>query len=111
MDFLKIPADIEEPITHIKVKANDFRGMAKAIGAEYIERVRVGENTSIAMDDMGRMLGRPANVRASRMYPGTIAGDALYGIEAFVGDGVDWISATESELRAAFAKDAHEGDE
>lgn len=101
--MLLIPADIDAPIVYKKFPDNDFRGMAAAIGAEYIERVRVGPEEALLVDEEGLLTDKPLNVRASVLY-GTrrhgqpIMGDALFGIEEMTVDGADWTNTGAPEL-------------
>lgn len=78
-------------------------GMRREVNAEWIERVKVGEDWALAVDDSGLVLGKPVNERASVLYGirwhgAPIAGAALLGREGFVGDGVDWVDTDESAL-------------
>lgn len=103
--MLRIPVDGDLEL----VDVGDFRDMAAKIGAEYVERVRVGEEWSLAVDDSGLILGRAENRRATLLYnyaftavyPGSptqpICGDVLLGREGFVGDGLDWIDTVEAD--------------
>jgi hypothetical protein len=87
------------------VDADTWQAAAAAIGASYIEAVTVGRDWSMAVDEDGRMIGRPLNPRASQLY-GTprhgqpILGDVLLGREAIVDGGRDWV---DTDHRAALA--------
>lgn len=86
------------------VEAPDFRAMAALIGADYIERVRVGAEWALAVDETGSFQRKPINHAASVLYGAQrhavpIHGDALLGLEDFVEDGVDWIDTDEDHAR------------
>jgi hypothetical protein len=96
--FVLIPADIEKPLSI--TGALGSVQMAKVIGAQYIERVRISETLAMAVDDSGAILRRPVNERASILYGSRwhgnyICGDAILGVEDFVGfragAGIDWV--------------------
>lgn len=106
--MLLIPTNGAKEISVHRFSSDDWRGMAAAIGAQYIERVRVAENIAMAVDEEGLMDARKKfNPRASLLY-GTprhgspIMGDALFGIEGMATEGVEWIDADEHELHFHF---------
>lgn len=108
--FLHIPARFGWANTsYVTFEDGDFRGMAKAIGADYIERVRVGPEESLAVDEEGLYTDKQVNEVASNLY-GTylhghpIIGDVLFGIEAMTIEGMDWTGASEAEVRMHFAR-------
>lgn len=103
--MLLIPADIIDPITYVHFPDGDFRAMAKMVGGQYIERVRISETMSLAVDDEGLIRGAHVNPRASLMYGirqhgQPICGPALLGIEEMTPEGVDWTNASADELYA-----------
>jgi hypothetical protein len=87
-----------------------LEGMRQVINPDephmLIERVRVGIDWSLAIDEAG--LYHPpvvVNPRASRLYGyeqhgQPIVGNALLAKESFVGGGVDWVDTDEEEARA-----------
>lgn len=97
--MLLIP--VEGPVT--ETDAPTFTDMRTRIGCDYLERVRVGDDYSIAVDEDGHAKGLPINARASLLY-GThkhgvpILGDVLLAREAMVGDGIDWVDCDLAEL-------------
>lgn len=84
MKAVLIPVDMTEPITQVDVD-NDWRSLAKAIGAQYIECVRVfpGDNLAagrpiLVVDESGAITqGRERNARASALHPSGLWGPAL----------------------------------
>lgn len=74
-----IPADNTVDITEVDVDLNDFRAVAKAIGSEYIEGVRIMDpDHYLFVDETGRVTGKPLNGRASLLYRGgPLCGDVL----------------------------------
>lgn len=100
--MLLIKAD-GSPVEVVEVRSID--DMARVIDAEHIERVRVAEDVSLAVDE-GFLFGdKPLNVTASVMY-GTprhgspIKGDVLLGIEAYAGAGISWVDCDNLHDRA-----------
>jgi hypothetical protein len=98
--FIFVPADNDSPLTITVALAHER--MAKRIGAQMIERVRISETLSMAVDESGAIpaLNRPVNWRASilygvRVHGHPIHGDALVGVEVHVGfganAGIDWV--------------------
>lgn len=97
-----IPADVAKGVEYIE--SMESRDMGKRIGAGMIERVRVGPNESLAVDEEGLYTSKTLNVRASVLY-GTpqhgapIMGDVLFGIEHQTMDGLDWAETDEVTLK------------
>jgi hypothetical protein len=76
---LVIPVNGDEAY-EVVVDGEDFRSLAAAIDAEYIELVRIADRAHyLVVDETGLLTNRPVNPRASRLYPGPtgIRGDAL----------------------------------
>lgn len=99
--MLLVPVDGDVSLVDV---GTGLDGMRKAIGADWIERVRVGEDWALAVDEEGRLSDKQVNRRASALYGyryhGTpIMGDVLLGREGFVGDGVDWLDVDESVIQ------------
>ena len=101
------------------VVAESFAQMKALIVADTIERVRVGIDWALCVDESGRYTDKPVNPRASILYGvqmhGTpIVGDALLGMEGFVSEGdpmtagVDWIDTSEEQARAFLRERAAE---
>ena len=99
--MLLIPADGSDCKV---VRPDGWQQMAAQIGAPLIERVRVAEDASLAVDEEGRYRAEPVlNERASLLYGihrhgQPIVGDALFGVEGMVGDGVGWIDTSADDL-------------
>lgn len=99
-----IPVDGSD-VMLAQVRAGDIAGMAELIGAEYVERVKVADGWSMALDEEGLIRGRDDNGRAQALYPGRIVGDALLAREAIVGDGcLDWVDTTPGDLLVFLAE-------
>lgn len=79
----------------------------RSAGRYLIERVRVGEDWALAVDEEGRYRENPiVNPVASMLYGtlshGTpIVGPAVLIKEGFGGDGIDWVDSTPEEMLAA----------
>jgi hypothetical protein len=76
---LVIPVNGDE-VYEVVVDGEDFRSLASAIDAEYIELVRIPDRAHyLVVDETGLLTNQPVNPRASRLYPGPtgIRGDAL----------------------------------
>lgn len=100
-----IPADLALPLFIVDV-TGDYRTIAKAIGASYVERVRItltpSDHLTMAVDEEGLNTDKRANPRASRLYSGSlfgwpIRGDVLIMREAYVGDGLDWVDLVDAD--------------
>lgn len=97
--MLLIPAD--GPVT--EVNAPTFEQMRHHLGDAYIERIRIDEEHSLAVDEDGHAKGLPINPRASLLY-GThkhgvpIVGDVLLARDGFVDDGIDWVDSDPVDL-------------
>ena len=81
-------------VTDVQSKRLD--AMRRLIGAEWIERVRVGDSLSLAVDEEGIRNFKVPNPRASVLYgQGRVGewiyGDALLAKEGRTHDGVDWL--------------------
>ena len=80
----RVSANAGEPVELIRIK-NDWRAMAKAIGCEYIERVKTWVDGVIIITDESGWLKRGPNGEepklnervSGKLYPGNIAGTAL----------------------------------
>lgn len=86
------------------VRPNGVEEMAALVGGRYVERVRVADDASLAVDEEGLYGPDPVlNPRAALLY-GThrhgapIVGPALFGVEGMVGDGVGWIDTDADDL-------------
>lgn len=95
-----IPVEGEARLVEVGPDMNTIKDL---IGADWIERVRVGDSWSLAVDDSGLVIGKPVNPRASVLYGikwhgASIRGDVLLGREGFVADGVDWLDSDEAAL-------------
>ena len=93
-----IPADLDQPIRVVDV--GDCRGIAKAVAAQYVERVRCvlthDLNLTLAVDEEGWFRDHPlVNSRARMLYPGALVGDVLVLRESFAGGGMDWVDLAE----------------
>lgn len=91
------------------VEADTWKQAATAIGASYIEVVTVARDWSLAVDEDGRMTGRPINRRASQLYGSPrhgqpIVGDVLLGREALVDGGRDWVDTDHDAVVAFLAE-------
>ena len=88
-----IPADPATPCRIIDLAAGDYRAMASAIDAEYIERVRTPVPSMVlGVDESGALKGLPENMRVSGyLYP-SIFGDVLLMSEGMTGDGLDFVT-------------------
>ena len=102
MRALKIPADNGAPMEIVDIDVRDYREAVKAIGggAQYIERVVIGDGTARRrFEDMAMIVdgegaldapfnGRqPHNLRASYLYGTHIHGGRVYGNVLLVGEG------------------------
>lgn len=105
MRALKIPADNGAPMEIVDIDVRDYREAVKAIGggAQYIERVVIGDGTAhricrrfedmvMIVDEEGALEetgnGRqPHNLRASYLYGTHIHGGRVYGNVLLVGEG------------------------
>ena len=102
MRALKIPADDGAPMEIVDIDVRDYREAAKAIGggAQYIERVVIGDATArrkfedmvMIVDEEGALEKtgngcQPHNLRASYLYGVHIHGGRVYGNVLLVGEG------------------------
>lgn len=72
---LLIPAEMHKEVTEVEV---DLNNMTEVIGAINIEYVRtIFEDVRLVVDEIGRLIDRPFNLRATAFYKGGIVGDAL----------------------------------
>lgn len=96
------------------VDVGHARKVKEVLGVDVVERVRVGADWSIAVDESGSLRpDRKVNEVASVAYGvrrhGTlIYGNVLLGKEALTGEGpdmgIDWVDADESEIQACLAE-------
>lgn len=70
---------VEGEAAEVDVDVDDFTDMASAIGADYIEFVRIADPAHrLIVDETGRLTGREVNRRvAYGQYPDVIVGDVL----------------------------------
>ena len=102
MRALKIPADNGAPMEIVDIDVRDYHEAAKAIGggAQYIERVVIGDGTArrrfedmvMIVDEEGALeetgnRRQPHNLRASYLYGAHIHGSRVYGDVLLVGEG------------------------
>lgn len=100
MIALLVPADAALPCRLIDVM-DDWRTLAEAIGAEWIEHVRswAGHGLALVVDETGLLTDRPINTRVTGvLYPGAIAGDVLVCREVHEPDGADYSDLTPKML-------------
>ena len=57
---LLVPADPDQKISLVTVE-NGWRSLARAVGAEYFERVTVTKTMKLVVDESGRLNGSPIN--------------------------------------------------
>lgn len=80
MRALLIPADDQAPrLVDLAYDGTDYRAVAEAIGATWVEYVNTHVlGVALIVDEEGFLVDRPANRFVSwRLYPGLIAGDVL----------------------------------
>lgn len=122
MRAVLIPVDPLEAITDLDV-AGDWRSLAAAVGADYIERVSLfGGDLDLgypvlAVDESGLLNGAAYNARASALYPGPLHGPVLVvgekwvdgdddsgpdfvGLEDIPQRGETWVGWVESQVQA-----------
>lgn len=90
------------------VRPDGWQEMAALVGGGLVERVRVAEDAALAVDEEGRFRPEPrVNERASLLYGihrhgVPIVGDALFGVEGMVGEGVEmgvgWVDTDADDL-------------
>ena len=101
-EVLLIPTAV--PARMVTVAAGDFRSMAQAIGAEYVEHVRTPlPGVAMLVDEEGLLRGRDESPVAGILYPGRIVGDVLVGSEVYVDGGIDVGTLTPEHLQAVSA--------
>lgn len=95
-----IPADPATPCRIVDLAAGDYRAMASAIGAEYIERVRTPVPSMVlGVDESGALKGLPENMRVSGyLYP-SVFGDVLILSEDLTDDGIDFVDLADDHER------------
>lgn len=83
----------------IEVDVNDWRALAKAIGSEYIERVRIPvPDAAMIVDEEGLFTEKPTNWAAFGLYPGVIVGDVLIVGEVETPEGADFAGLSDESL-------------
>lgn len=100
---LLVPTDGDPRV--ITLDVTDYRAIAKAIGCEWIERVRTPiEGVVLVVDEEGLYTDKPVNGWTSRMYPGPLKGHVLVVGETWVGDGIDFTGLTDEQLGLVSAR-------
>ena len=101
---LLVPADPDQKISLVTVE-NGWRSLARAVGAEYFERVTVTKTMKLVVDESGRLNGSFVNYAISGyFYPGIICGDVLVLSEKYTDEGPDFCSLTDEDLSEACAR-------
>ena len=101
---LLVPADPDQKISLVTVK-NEWGSLARAVGAEYFERVTVTKTMKLVVDESGRLNGSFVNYAISGyFYPGIICGDVLVLSEEYTDKGPDFCSLTDEDLSEACAR-------
>lgn len=101
---LLVPADPDQKISLVTVE-NGWRSLARAVGAEYFERVNVTKTMKLVVDESGRLNGSFVNYAISGyFYPGIICGDVLVLSEEYTDEGPDFCSLTDEDLSEACAR-------
>lgn len=102
IELLLIP--MAGPARMVTVDSGDYRSMAAAIGAEYVEHVRTPlPGVAMLVDEEGLLRGREQSPVAGVLYPGVIVGDVLVGSEVYVDGGRDVGSLTREHFAAVSA--------
>ena len=101
---LLVPADPDQKISLVTVE-NGWRSLARAVGAEYFERVNVTKTMKLVVDESGRLNGSFVNYAISGyFYPGIICGDVLVLSEEYTDECPDFCSLTDEDLSEACAR-------
>lgn len=101
---LLVPADPGQKISLVIVK-NEWKSLARAVGAEYIGRITVTKTMKLVVDVSGRINGSPVNYAISGyFYLGLICGDVLVLSEEYTDEGPDFCSLTDDDLSEACAR-------
>lgn len=101
---LLVPADPDQKISLVTVE-NGWRSLARAVGAEYFERVTVTKTMKLVVDESGRLNGSFVNYAISGyFYPGIICGDVLVLSEEYTYGRPDFCSLTDEDLSEACAR-------
>ena len=103
MRAVAIPADPNVSITIVTDVGETRQDFARAIGAQYIERVSCTltrrHHLVLVVDDSGRIAHKPYNPRADLLYLHGIYGDALLVQEDAPGtEGWDFTNLTISDV-------------
>ena len=87
--YLFIPADVTVPCSFVEIEDPDPNAAAgdnkfnhtvhELISADLYEIVWIYSDLVMLVDDVGKLIGKPINPRASRFYRGTAYGDPIVG--------------------------------